>query len=196
MLVLHPGSHLQAGEEAGLAQIVKGLDGAMEGMDYTAPPSRWKRWPARAASLAVTFQQLRWIFIHHARYGNHSVSAWIPVICTMPVMMSRHLDGLLAEVRIGSSGFSEAAVLCACQRFAKTGGAPARTDMPNIGFGEIGFEALNRVRASSSGAGRYRKDPENACMSDGHAPYGHEIAMLKEGRFDADAAGKDPGRNR
>ena len=64
-------------------------------------------------------------------------------------------------------------------------GQGARKDRhANIGFGEIGFETLNRIvhHPALASVVKILETP----YVDGHAPYGQEIAMLKEGRFDAD----------
>ncbi len=104
MLVLHPGSHVKDGEEAGLAQIVKGLDLAMEGMG-TRSPSHWRRWPERAASWAGI--ALNSCAYHRScPHGNDSASAWTPVICTTPDMMSRISMGCWQSLTV-SSAFSE-----------------------------------------------------------------------------------------
>ena len=68
VLVLHPGSHVQAGEEAGLAQIVKGLDEAMEGMDPSIHIAL-ETMAGKGSELGYRFEQLAYL-ITHAKYGN------------------------------------------------------------------------------------------------------------------------------
>ena len=68
VLVLHPGSHVQAGEEAGLAQIVKGLDEAMEGMDSSIHIAL-ETMAGKGSELGYRFEQLAYL-ITHAKYGN------------------------------------------------------------------------------------------------------------------------------
>lgn len=177
VLVLHPGAHLKEGEEKGLAKIVEGLDLAMEGMGGQLTIAL-ETMAGKGSELGWKFEQLRWI-IDHARYGDRLG------VCMDTCHMHdagydvQDLDGLLAEFDRVIGIQRIAAVHVNDSRNVRG----ARKDRhANIGFGEIGFDALSAFVHHPVLADTI-KILETPYV-EGHAPYGEEIAMLKQNTFD------------
>lgn len=63
ILVLHPGSHVKAGEEAGLAQIIKGLNEALQDTPYQGKIAL-ETMAGKGSELGTTFQQIRYLMDH------------------------------------------------------------------------------------------------------------------------------------
>lgn len=177
VLVLHPGAHLKEGEEKGLAKIVEGLDLAMEGMGGQLTIAL-ETMAGKGSELGWKFEQLRWI-IDHARYGERLS------VCMDTCHMHdagydvQDLDGLLAEFDRVIGIQRIAAVHVNDSRNVRG----ARKDRhANIGFGEIGFDALSAFvhHPALADTVKILETP----YVEGHAPYGEEIAMLKQNTFD------------
>ena len=66
-LVLHPGSHVQAGEEAGLTRIVEGLDLAMENIGEVEIAI--ETMAGKGSELGYNFEQIRYL-MEHAKHGD------------------------------------------------------------------------------------------------------------------------------
>ena len=177
VLVLHPGAHLKEGEEKGLAKIVEGLDLAMEGMGEQLTIAL-ETMAGKGSELGWKFEQLRWI-IDHARYGERLG------VCMDTCHMHdagydvQDLDGLLAEFDRVIGIQRIAAVHVNDSRNVRG----ARKDRhANIGFGEIGFDALSAFvhHPALADIVKILETP----YVEGHAPYGEEIAMLRQNTFD------------
>ena len=177
VLVLHPGAHLKEGEEKGLAKIVEGLDLAMEGMGEQLTIAL-ETMAGKGSELGWKFEQLRWI-IDHARYGERLG------VCMDTCHMHdagydvQDLDGLLAEFDRVIGIQRIAAVHVNDSRNVRG----ARKDRhANIGFGEIGFDALSAFvhHPALADTVKILETP----YVEGHAPYGEEIAMLRQNTFD------------
>jgi deoxyribonuclease IV len=70
--VLHPGAHTSSGEEAGLAQIARGLNGALEATGDSSVMVLLETTAGQGSVLGRTFEQLAWIIAHvqpEARLG-------------------------------------------------------------------------------------------------------------------------------
>ena len=177
VLVLHPGAHLKEGEEKGLAKIVEGLDLEMEGMGEQLTIAL-ETMAGKGSELGWKFEQLRWI-IDHARYGERLG------VCMDTCHMHdagydvQDLDGLLAEFDRVIGIQRIAAVHVNDSRNVRG----ARKDRhANIGFGEIGFDALSAFvhHPVLADIVKILETP----YVEGHAPYGEEIAMLRQNTFD------------
>lgn len=66
-LVLHPGAHMGAGEEAGLAKIVAGLDAVFDALPNVKTRVALETTAGQGSSLGHTFEQLAWIIEHAAQ---------------------------------------------------------------------------------------------------------------------------------
>ena len=176
-LVLHPGSHVGAGAQAGIEQLVKGLDQVLD-QDESGVFVALETMAGKGSELGWKFEQLRWI-IDHARYGERLG------VCMDTCHMHdagydvQDLDGLLAEFDRVIGIQRIAAVHVNDSRNVRG----ARKDRhANIGFGEIGFDALSAFvhHPALSDIVKILETP----YVEGHAPYGEEIAMLKQNTFD------------
>lgn len=179
ILVLHPGAHVQQGEEIGLQQIVKGLDLAMEGMDSSVHIAL-ETMAGKGSELGFRFEQLAWI-IAHCKYGDQLRICMDTCHVHDAGYDLQDLDSLFAQFDhlIGLDR------LCCVHINDSKNKKGARKDRhENIGFGEIGFDTLHAV-VTHPALKNVIKILETPYV-DGHAPYRFEIDMLKKGVFDQD----------
>ncbi len=175
-IVLHPGSHVNAGEDVGLDSIVKGLDEAMEqiGEVYIALETM----AGKGSELGYTFEQIAYI-INHVKHKDHmrvcldtchihdagyDVSAFDEVLT--------HFDQVIGLDRL----------VCIHLNDSKNVNGARKDRHANLGFGEIGFDALSYV-AHHPKLENVVKILETPYVEQ-KAPYRAEIAMLKAKQFD------------
>ena len=175
-LVLHPGSHVQAGEEAGLTRIVEGLDLAMENIGEVEIAI--ETMAGKGSELGYNFEQIRYL-MEHAKHGDrlrvcmdtcHLHDAGFDVSDFDAILEA--FDCVISLERL----------VCIHVNDSKNVRGARKDRHANIGFGEIGFDALNRI-VHHEKLQHVVKILETPWV-DGVAPYKHEIAMLKAGIFD------------
>ena len=175
-LVLHPGSHVQAGEEAGLARIVEGLDLAMENIGEVEIAI--ETMAGKGSELGYSFEQIRYL-MEHAKHGDrlrvcmdtcHLHDAGFDVTDFDAILEA--FDRVISLERL----------VCIHVKDSKNVRGARKDRHANIGFGEIGFDALNRI-VHHEKLQHVVKILETPWV-DGAAPYKYEIAMLKAGIFD------------
>ena len=175
-LVLHPGSHVQAGEEAGLTRIVEGLDLAMENIGEVEIAI--ETMAGKGSELGYNFEQIRYL-MEHAKHGDrlrvcmdtcHLHDAGFDVSDFDAILEA--FDRVISLERL----------VCIHVNDSKNVRGARKDHHANIGFGEIGFDALNRI-VHHEKLQHVVKILETPWV-DGVAPYKHEIAMLKAGIFD------------
>ncbi|WP_278568296.1 deoxyribonuclease IV [Amedibacillus dolichus] len=175
-LVLHPGSHVQAGEEAGLTRIVEGLDLAMENIGEVEIAI--ETMAGKGSELGYNFEQIRYL-MEHAKHGDrlrvcmdtcHLYDAGFDVSDFDAILEA--FDRVISLERL----------VCIHVNDSKNVRGARKDRHANIGFGEIGFDALNRI-VHHEKLQHVVKILETPWV-DGVAPYKHEIAMLKAGIFD------------
>jgi len=66
-LVLHPGAHMGAGEEAGLAKIAAGLDEVLQSLPDVKTRVALETTAGQGTSLGHTFEELAWLLAHCAQ---------------------------------------------------------------------------------------------------------------------------------
>ncbi|MGL5540882.1 MAG: deoxyribonuclease IV, partial [Erysipelotrichaceae bacterium] len=169
-LVLHPGSHVNAGEEVGLAQIIKGLDAAMQ--DIGNVTILLETMAGKGSELGKRFEQLKYIrdhvakpehigicldtcHVHDAGYNLNELDALLD-----------HFDevlglDLLQVIHLNDSNHVQGA---------------AKDRHANLGDGEIGFDSLYKV-AHHPKLKHVIKILETPYI-DGVAPYKAEIDQL------------------
>lgn len=175
-IVLHPGSHVKAGEDVGLLSIVKGLDEAMENIGdvYIALETM----AGKGSELGYTFEQIRYIKDH--------------------VKKSENIKVCLDTCHIHDAGYNVSEIDSVLDTFDRIIGLEhlvcihlndsknimgARKDRhSNLGFGEIGFENLLKV-AHHEKLKHVVKILETPYV-EGNAPYKLEIEMIKNKTFD------------
>ena len=175
-LVLHPGSHVQAGEEAGLTRIVEGLDLAMENIGEVEIAI--ETMAGKGSELGYNFEQIRYL-MEHAKHGDrlrvcmdtcHLHDAGFDVSDFDAILEA--FDRVISLERL----------VCIHVNDSKNVRGARKDRHAYIGFGEIGFDALNRI-VHHEKLQHVVKILETPWV-DGVAPYKHEIAMLKAGIFD------------
>lgn len=175
-LVLHPGSHVQAGEEAGLAKIVEGLNLAMKDMGNV--DLAIETMAGKGSELGYDFSHIRY-FIDHVDHPEHiKVCLDTCHIHDAGFDLSK-FDEILDEFDrvIGLDR-----LLCMHINDSKNVQGAKKDRHANIGFGEIGFDRLCAIvhHPRVSHVVKILETP----YVDGHPPYRYEIEMLKQGVFD------------
>lgn len=176
ILVLHPGSHVKAGEEAGMAQIIKGLDAALKDTSYTGKIAL-ETMAGKGSELGTTFSQIRYMMDH----------------CQYPEKLGVCLD----TCHIHDAGYDLNdfdAILDEFDRIiglqhllvihlndSKNVKGAHKDRHANLGHGEIGFEILNGI-AHHPKIKDVPKILETPYIN-GKAPYKEEIEMLKNQTF-------------
>lgn len=177
-IVLHPGSHVNAGEEIGLDAIVRGLDEAMSNIGdvYIALETM----AGKGSELGYTFEQIAYIINHvkdkeHMRVcldTCHIHDAGYNVLEFDEVL--KQFDEVIGLDRL----------VCIHLNDSKNVNGARKDRHANLGFGEIGFEALSYV-AHHPKLENVVKILETPYV-DKKAPYRAEIEMLKTNCFDED----------
>lgn len=176
IIVLHPGSHVKAGEEVGLNKIIEGLDLAMEQIDdlYIALETM----AGKGSELGYTFEQLAYIK-NHCKYGNQIKVCMDTCHIHDAGYSLAQFDHVLDEFdRI--IGLEH--LVCLHINDSKNINGARKDRHANIGFGEIGFEQLKTI-VHHPKLMHVVKILETPYVN-GKAPYKNEIAMLKKGVFD------------
>lgn len=175
IIVLHPGSHVKAGEQVGLDKIVEGLDLAMEHIDdlYIALETM----AGKGSELGYNFQQLAYIK-SKCKYGSQ-IKVCMDTCHIHDAGYDIHnFDKVLAE-------FDEVIglehLVCLHINDSKNVQGARKDRHSNIGFGEIGYDALKTI-VHHPKLMHVVKILETPYVN-GNAPYFNEIAMLKEGIF-------------
>lgn len=175
-LVLHPGSHVNAGEEVGLNSIIKGLDEAM--LDMKDTYIALETMAGKGSELGYTFEQIKYIKEH--------------------VKDSEHIKVCLDTCHINDAGYDLNNFDAILDEFDELIGLEhlvtihlndsknvqgARKDRhANLGFGEIGFDKLSYI-AHHERLKDVVKILETPYVEK-KPPYKYEIEMLKNNCFD------------
>ena len=175
IIVLHPGSHVKAGEQVVLEKIVEGVDLAMEHVDdlYIALETM----AGKGSELGYNFQQLAYIK-SKCKYGSQ-IKVCMDTCHIHDAGYDIHnFDNVLAE-------FDEVIglehLVCLHINDSKNVQGARKDRHSNIGFGEIGYDALKTI-VHHPKLMHVVKILETPYVN-GNAPYFNEIAMLKEGTF-------------
>ncbi|WP_249030268.1 deoxyribonuclease IV [Tannockella kyphosi] len=138
-LVLHPGSHVQAGEEIGLHRVVEGLDLALDNIGNLK--ICLETMAGKGSEVGRDLKQLAYI-IHNCKYSN-SLAVCIDTchLHDSGVDLTK-IDEYLADFdRI--IGLERLLVVHVNDSKNELGASKDRHE--NIGFGHIGFETLNKI---------------------------------------------------
>ena len=177
-LVLHPGSHLQNGEEFGLASLVEGLDYvfSVDGTDVTVC---LETMAGKGSEIGTSFEFLAKVIAslrHPERIGItldtcHINDAGYDV---------KDIDALLEHFD-RTIGLDKLKVIHLNDSKNERGSHKDRHE--NLGYGTIGFDALLAFVNHPKLDG-IPKILETPYVNHEKAPYKKEIAMLKEGVYD------------
>ncbi len=187
-ITMHPGAHVGAGVEAGLARIIEGLNEVLTREQI--PQIALETMAGKGTELGRTFEELATIIAGVKRSEKLSVTLDTCHIHDAGYNVKEDFDGVLAEFDrvIGLDRLKVVHV-----NDSKNIQGAHKDRHANIGFGEIGFEALNKVVHHPQLA-HLPKILETPYVGEDKknkkAPYGFEIAMLKAEVFDADLLAK------
>jgi len=186
-IVLHPGSHVGAGEAAGIAQIVKGLNEVLTpDMPITVA---LETMAGKGSELGKTFEELAAIYdgvVHNNKLRVcfdtcHTHDAGYDIIHDFDGVMDK-FDRILGKKQIAVFHIND----------SKNAQGAAKDRHENIGFGEIGFDALNYIvhhkdftEVPKILESPYVTENDNVVQKT-LPPYLQEIRMLKEGKFHVD----------
>ena len=157
ILVLHPGSHVKAGEEVGLQQIIKGLNEVLKDTPYQGKIAL-ETMAGKGSELGKTFEEINYLISH----------------CDYPEKLGVCLDTChIHDAGYDLSNFD--AILDEFDRIID------KDRHANLGLGEIGFDILNGIAHNE----RIKDVPKilETPYIDGKAPYKEEIDMLKNQEF-------------
>lgn len=184
-MTFHPGAHVGAGEQAGIAHIAKGLNEILT-PDQTIQIAL-ETMAGKGTEIGKTFEELAEIINQVHLNEKLSITLDTCHIHDAGYNVKEDFDGILEEFdRI--IGLDRLKVVHINDSKNERG---ARKDRhANIGFGHIGFDALSYVVhhpvlesipkiLETPFVGEDKKNKK--------APYGHEIQMLKEKKFRPEA---------
>ncbi len=183
-IVLHPGAHVGAGADAGIQQIIKGLNEILR-PDQTAQIAL-ETMAGKGTEVGRSFEELAQM-IDGVTY-NEKLSVTFDTCHTNDAgyNVREDFDGVLNEFDhiIGLDRLKVVHL-----NDSKNPQGAHKDRHANIGFGEIGFDALNHVLQHEQLV-NVPKILETPYVGEdkkhNFAPYAYEIAMLKAGQFDPD----------
>lgn len=182
-LILHPGAHVGAGEDAGIRQIIKGLNEVLSAKGNVN--IALETMAGKGTEMGRSFEELARIYdgvIHNERLRVcfdtcHTNDSGYDV--------RNHFDEVLAQFD-HLIGRDQIAVFHINDSKNPMGAHKDRHE--NVGFGTIGYESLRKIvwyegfdSVPKILESPYIPDPETKKRA--FAPYKFEIAMLREGRF-------------
>lgn len=176
ILVLHPGSHVKAGEEAGLQKIVEGLDLAMEHVDDVQIAI--ETMAGKGSELGYAFSHIRYLIDHVKHPENIKVC-----------MDTCHLHDAGFDLKDFDKILDEFDEIIGLDRLvcmhindSKNVQGARKDRHANIGFGEIGYDVLSSI-VHNPRVAHVVKILETPYVED-KPPYRFEIEMLKNKVFD------------
>ncbi len=183
-LILHPGAHVGAGTEAGTAQIIKGLNEVLTA--DTDCVIALETMAGKGSEIGRTFEELARIYdgvVHNEKLRVcfdtcHTSDSGYDIIHRFDDVI-REFDHILGKEQIAVFHIND----------SKNVPGAAKDRHENIGFGQIGFDALNHIvrHPDFEDIPKILETPWIPSPDDrkkSYPPYKHEIAMLRKGVFD------------
>lgn len=183
ILVLHPGSHVGAGTDEGIAQIIRGLNLVLE--EDTLVKVALETMAGKGSEIGREFEELARIY-DGVRYPDklrvcfdtcHVSDSGLNVKEEFDTVMNS-FDRIIGKDQISVFHIND----------SKNPMGAAKDRHENLGFGEIGFDALRYVvnhkdfeEVPKILETPYVKEPDG---KKSYPPYRYEIEMLKTGTFD------------
>ena len=183
-LILHPGSHVGEGIEAGTAQIIKGLNEVLS--SDTDCCIALETMAGKGSEIGRNFEELARIYdgvSHNDKLRVcfdtcHTSDAGYDIIHDFDGVVEK-FDRLIGKDQIAVFHMND----------SKNEPGAAKDRHENFGFGKIGFEPLMYImnhpdfmEVPKILESPYIKDPENSKKS--YEPFKREIAMIRNGKFD------------
>lgn len=189
-LILHPGSHVGAGKEAGIRQVIKGLNEVLTSdMECVVA---LETMAGKGSELGRSFEELAEIYdgvVHSDKLRVcfdtcHTSDAGYDIIRDFDGVIDK-FDKLLGKDQIAVFHIND----------SKNAPGAAKDRHENIGFGHIGFDAINTIvhHPDFLSVPKILETPyipSRVREKKSYAPYKHEIAMLRNGIFDRDILDK------
>ena len=183
-LILHPGAHVGEGAETGTAQIIKGLNEVLSADTdcYIALETM----AGKGSEIGRSFEELARIYdgvIHNEKLRVcfdtcHTSDSGYDIIHHFDDVMDE-FDRIIGKDQIVVFHIND----------SKNAPGAAKDRHENIGFGEVGFDAINYIVRHPDFENvpkiletPYIPSPTNPKKS--YAPYKYEIEMLRKGEFD------------
>ncbi|WP_423799112.1 deoxyribonuclease IV [Neobacillus sp. SAB-20_R2A] len=187
-IVLHPGAHVGAGEEAGIKKIIEGLNEVLTGKEQVQ--IALETMAGKGSECGKSFEELATI-INSVNY-NEKLSVCFDTCHTHDAGYNiiEDFDGVLNEFD-KIIGVDKLKVLHIND--SKNASGTRKDRHENIGFGHIGFKALNYIvhHPQLMDVPKILETPfVGEDKNNKKAPYRHEIAMLREQTFEEDLLNK------
>lgn len=187
-IVLHPGAHVGAGEEAGIKKIIEGLNEVLTGKEQVQ--IALETMAGKGSECGKSFEELATI-INGVNY-NEKLSVCFDTCHTHDAGYNiiEDFDGVLNEFD-KIIGVDKLKVLHIND--SKNASGTRKDRHENIGFGHIGFKALNYIvhHPQLMEVPKILETPfVGEDKNNKKAPYRHEIAMLREQKFEEDLLNK------
>lgn len=183
-VVLHPGAHVGAGEAVGLARIIEGLNEVLTG-DETVNIAL-ETMAGKGSELGKTFEELATIIDGVTHNDRLSVCFDTCHVHDAGYDLVGDLDGVINQFdRI--VGLDRLGVIHVNDSKNVRGAKKDRHE--NIGYGEIGFDTLNRIihHEAFTHLPKILETPYIPISEKTKvAPYKQEIEMFRANRFDAE----------
>ncbi|MGY3749533.1 deoxyribonuclease IV [Vagococcus acidifermentans] len=180
-ITMHPGAHVGAGADAGIAKIVEGLNRVLRADQV--PQIALETMAGKGTEIGRTFEEIAKIIDGVTHNDKLSVTLDTCHIHDAGYNVREDFDGILNEFDkiIGLDRLKVIHV-----NDSKNSQGAHKDRHANIGFGEIGFDALNYV-VHHPQLTELPKILETPYVGEdkktAKAPYKYELAMFKEGVF-------------
>lgn len=189
-LILHPGAHVGAGVDAGIAQIVKGINEVLT--SDTNCHIALETMAGKGSEIGRNFEELARIYdgvVHNDKLRVcfdtcHTNDSGYDIVHGFDAVMEQ-FDRILGKDQIAVFHLND----------SKNPQGAQKDRHANLGFGEIGFDAINYIvhhpdflNVPKILETPYVPSPENPKKT--FPPYQYEIQMLRNGRFDPDVQSK------
>lgn len=184
ILVLHPGSHVGAGTEAGTRQIIKGINEVL--CDDTSCFIALETMAGKGSEVGRTFEELARIYdgvIHNDKLRIcfdtcHTSDSGYDIIHNFDQVID-DFDRIIGKKQIAVFHIND----------SKNIPGSRKDRHANIGFGNIGFDALNYIvhHPDFEDVPKILETPyipSPVFPKKSYAPYRYEIEMLRNGVFD------------
>lgn len=186
VMVLHPGSHVGEGADVGIRQIIKGLNEVLT--PDTPCLIALETMAGKGSEIGRSFEELARIYdgvvcsdkLRVCFDTCHTSDAGYDIIHHFDEVMDE-FDRILGKEQIAVLHIND----------SKNIPGAAKDRHANLGFGQIGFDALYHIVHHPDFTDvpkiletPYIPDPQDKKKS--YAPYRYEIEMLKSGNFDAE----------
>ncbi|WP_058763939.1 deoxyribonuclease IV [Exiguobacterium chiriqhucha] len=183
-VVLHPGAHVGAGEDVGLARIIEGLNEVLTGDEMVK--IALETMAGKGSELGKTFEELATIIDGVTHNDRLSVCFDTCHVHDAGYDLVGDLDGVIEQFdRI--VGLDRLGVIHVNDSKNVRGAKKDRHE--NIGYGEIGFDTLNRIihHEAFTHLPKILETPYIPISEKTKvAPYKQEIEMFRANRFDAE----------